>query len=244
MRRVIVQSSAIGTFIGVVPGLGAPIAAFLAYTFAKKTSRTPELFGKGSLEGVAAPEAANSAVNGANFLPLFAFGIPGDVIAAVMLGAFVAQGMRPGPELFEQHTVTMYALLWGMIIANGLLFLFGWFLTTLYAKVVLIPRRILFPAILAIAAVGSYSLNNNMFDVKAMIVFGLVGYGMKKLNIPLPPLIITALLGRSVENSLVQSFIILEGDLGNFVHYPLAMAFFVLTGIILLSTAFKRKWLK
>lgn len=237
MRRVIVQSSAIGTFIGVIPGLGAPIAAFLAYTFAKRTSRHPELFGKGSLEGVAAPESANNAVNGANFLPLFAFGIPGDIIAAVMLGAFVAQGMRPGPDLFTQHATTMYALLWGMIIANALLLLFGWFLTSIYAKVVLIPKRILFPTILAVATVGSYSLNNNLFDVKAMIVFGIVGYGMRKFDIPLAPMIITALLGRSLENSLVQSYIVLDGDLLNFLYHPVALICFVLTGAVLLAGA-------
>lgn len=237
MRRVIAQSSAIGTFIGIIPGLGAPIAAFLAYTFAKRTSRNPELFGKGSLEGVAAPESANNAVNGANFLPLFAFGIPGDIIAAVMLGAFVAQGMRPGPDLFTEHAATMYALLWGMIIANAMLFLFAWFLTSLYARVVLIPKRILFPAILAIAAVGSYSLNNNLFDVKAMIVFGIVGYGMKKFGIPFAPMIITALLGRSVENSLVQSYIVLDGNLMNFLAHPVALTFFVLTGAVLLAAA-------
>ncbi len=205
MRRVILQSSAIGTFVGILPGLGAPIAAFLAYSFAKRTSREPELFGKGSLEGVAAPEAANNAVNGANFLPLFAFGIPGDIITAVMLGAFVVHGMRPGPDLFQQHAVTMYALLWGMLIANGLLLLFGWFLTSLYARVMEIPKRILFPAILAIAVVGTYSVNNNLFDVKLMLLFGLLGYGMKKTEIPIAPLVITALLGRSVENSAVKS---------------------------------------
>lgn len=241
MRRVIAQSSVIGTFIGVIPGLGAPIAAFLAYTFAKRTSRNPEQFGKGSLEGVAAPESANNAVNGANFLPLFAFGIPGDIIAAVMLGAFVAQGMRPGPDLFTQHAATMYALLWGMIIANAMLLLFAWFLTSLYAKVVLIPKRILFPAILAIAAVGSYSLNNNLFDVKAMIVFGIIGFGMKKFDIPFAPMIITALLARSVENSLVQSYIVLEGNLMNFMSHPVAMIFFVLTGIVLLAAAISVK---
>tara|TARA_B100000959_G_C14956869_1_gene614118 strand:+ start:507 stop:2009 length:1503 start_codon:yes stop_codon:yes gene_type:complete len=231
VRRVIFQSSAIGTFIGIIPGLGAPIAAFLAYSFAKRTSKTPEAFGKGHLEGVAAPEAANSAVNGANFLPLFAFGIPGDIITAVMLGAFIVHGMRPGPELFENHAATMYAIIWGMVFSNFFLLVLGWFLSKYYAKIVLIPKNILFPSIIAIAVVGSYSVNNNLFDVKIMIVFGVIGFLMKKFHVPLAPMIITALLGRSIENSLIQSYIVLDGNLLQLFQRPISAVLLLLAFI-------------
>jgi len=239
LRRVILQSSLIGTGIGVVPGLGAPIAAFLAYAIAQRSSRHPEAFGKGSLEGIAAPESANNAVNGANFIPLLAFGIPGDIIAAVMLGAFLAHGLRPGPDLFQDHAVVMFAIIWSMVIGNGLLLLFGWFLTHIFAKVILIPKRILFPSILAVAVIGSYSLNSNLFDVQCMFFFGFVGYGLTKLGIPLPPLIITALLSRGTENSLVQSLIVLRGDFTQFIHHPLALSFFAVAAIVLGLVAVK-----
>ena len=240
VKKVIIQSTGIGTFIGIIPGLGAPIAAFLAYSFAKRTSKTPEAFGQGTLEGVAAPEAANSAVNGANFLPLFAFGIPGDIITAVMLGAFIVHGMRPGPDLFQNHAATMYAIIWGMVFANAFLLVMGWALSGIYAKIVTIPKNLLFPGILAIAAVGSYSVNNNMFDVKLMIVFGVIGYLMKKFEIPLAPLIITALLGRSIENSLVQSYIVLDGNLLNLFLRPIS-ALFIVLALIILALAFMPK---
>lgn len=239
VRRVIFQSSAIGTFIGIIPGLGAPIAAFLAYSFAKRTSKTPEEFGKGHLEGVAAPEAANSAVNGANFLPLFAFGIPGDIITAVMLGAFIAHGMRPGPELFQNHAATMYAIIWGMVFSNAILLILGWFLSNFYAKIVSIPKNILFPSIIAIAVVGSYSVNNNLFDVKVMIVFGVIGYLMKKFNIPLAPMIITALLGRSIENSLIQSYIVLDGNLLHLFERPISAVLLLLAFITIIYSSIK-----
>ena len=239
MRRVIFQSSAIGTFIGVIPGLGAPIAAFLAYSFAKRTSKTPEEFGKGHLEGVAAPEAANSAVNGANFLPLFAFGIPGDIITAVMLGAFIVHGMRPGPELFQNHAATMYAIIWGMVFSNAILLVLGWFLSKFYAKIVSIPKNILFPSIIAIAVVGSYSVNNNLFDVKVMIVFGVIGYLMKKFHIPLAPMIITALLGRSIENSLIQSYIVLDGNLLDLFQRPISAVLLLLAFLTIIYSFIK-----
>lgn len=245
LRRVILQSSVIGTGIGVVPGLGAPIAAFLAYTLAQRTSRHPEAFGKGSLEGVAAPESANNAVNGANFIPLLAFGIPGDIIAAVMLGAFLAHGLRPGPDLFQDHAVVMYALIWSMVLGNAVLLLFGWFLTTLFAKVILIPKRILFPSIVAVAVVGSYSLNTSLFDVQCMFFFGFLGYVLSRFAIPLPPLIITALLARGTENSLVQSLIVLRGDLTQFIHHPIALCFFSVALAVLIAICVKEiRWKK
>lgn len=235
LRRVVLQSSVIGTFIGVVPGLGAPIAAFLAYSFAKKTSRTPEAYGKGCLEGVAAPEAANNAVNGANFIPLFAFGIPGDVIAAIMLGAFVVHGMRPGPDLMVNHGATMYALVFCMIIGNAVLFGFGWYLSALFARVAQVPKHILLPIVLSIACIGSYSVNNNMFDVYVMIGFGFLGYALKKLGVPLAPFVITVILGREIESSLVRTLIVFEGHPTSIVHYPLASILFLATAIVLLA---------
>ena len=249
LRRVIFQSSLIGTFIGVVPGLGAPIAAFMAYSFAKKTSRSPEEFGKGTLEGIAAPESANNAVNGANFIPLFAFGIPGDVIAAIMLGAFVVHGMRPGPELMTKHGATMYALVIAMIIGNAILFGFGWFLSGLFARVAQVPKHLLVPIVLSIACVGSYSVNNNIFDVYVMALFGFLGFALKKMQVPLAPLVITVILGREIETTLIRSLIILEGHPTSIVDYPVA-SFLLLAALVTLVSGIasnvrsKRKKLK
>lgn len=235
LRHVVLRSSAIGTFVGIIPGLGAPIAAFLAYAVAKKTSKEPELFGTGSLEGIAAPEAANNAVNGANFIPLFAFGIPGDVIAAIMLGAFVVHGLRPGPDLMVEHGAVMYALIICMILGNVILFGLGWFLSGLFAQVTRIPKNLLLPAVLAIACVGSYSVNNSIFDVYVMIFFGLLGLALKKLKVSVVPFVITVILGREIENSLVRTLIVLEGQPGSLINHPVASLLLLATAIALVS---------
>lgn len=240
LRHVILQSSVVGTFIGIIPGLGAPIAAFLAYALARKTSSEPEKFGKGSLEGIAAPEAANNAVNGANFIPLFAFGIPGDVIAAIMLGAFVVHGLRPGPDLMVNHGATMYALIICMIIGNAVLFGLGWFLSGLFAQVTRIPKHLLLPTVLAIACVGSYSVNNNIFDVYVMIIFGFLGLLLKKLDVSVVPFVITVILGREIENSLIRTLIVLEGQPSSLINHPVASFLLLATVVALASAIFSR----
>ncbi len=235
----IFKGSVLGSFIGIVPGIGQPIAAFLSYGIAKNTSKHPEKFGKGSLEGVAAAESGNNAVNGATFVPLLTLGIPGDVVTAIMLGAFIAQGLRPGPALMQNYGVEMYGILIAMVLANLLLVGVATLLIPLYQRLVLISKSMLIPIILALAVVGTFAVNNSSFDLLVMFVFGLVGYTMKKYNFPLAPMVILFLLGKRTERALGQTLIKGRGSLMILFKEPVAAFFVVLTIIILLFTIIK-----
>jgi putative tricarboxylic transport membrane protein len=229
----IFRSTAIGSFIGLIPAVGQPIAAFLGYSVAKRFSKEPEKFGKGSLEGVAGPEACNNAVNGPTLLPLMAFGIPGDVITAVLLGALIVQGLRPGPSLFRNYGDIMYGVLMSMMVANFFMFALGYLLSGLYAKIANINSKYLIPVVFALAIVGSYSVNNSIFDVGIMVFFGFVGFLLNRFDVPLAPLVITFLLGRNIENSLIQSLILFKGDPMGFFSRP--FCFLLLISAVLLT---------
>jgi len=216
----IFRSTGIGSFIGLIPAVGQPVAAFLGYSCAKRFSKEPEKFGKGSLEGVAGPEACNNAVNGPTLLPLMAFGIPGDMITAVLLGALIVQGLRPGPGLFRNYGDIMYGILMSMMVANIFMFIFFFFLSGAYAKIASINSKYLIPAVFALAIVGSYSVRNSVFDVGIMVFFGFVGFLLNRFDIPLAPLVITFLLGHGIENSLIQSLILFRGDPMGFLSRP------------------------
>ena len=216
----ILRSTGIGSFIGLVPAVGQPVAAFLGYSCAKRFSKEPEKFGKGSLEGVAGPEACNNAVNGPTLLPLMAFGIPGDMVTAVLLGALIVQGLRPGPGLFRDYGDVMYGVLMSMMVANVFMFFFGYIFSGLYAKIARINSKYLIPAVFALAIVGSYAVNNSVFDIAIMVFFGFVGFLLNRFDIPLAPLVITFLLGHNIENSMIQSLILFKGDPLGFFHRP------------------------
>ncbi|MDF1592433.1 MAG: tripartite tricarboxylate transporter permease [Desulfobacterales bacterium] len=229
----ILRSTGIGAFIGLVPAVGQPVAAFLGYSCAKRFSKEPEKFGKGSLEGVAGPEACNNAVNGPTLLPLMAFGIPGDMVTAVLLGALIVQGLRPGPGLFRNYGDIMYGILMSMMVANAFMFVFGYIFSGLYAKIARINSKYLIPAVFALAIVGSYAVNNNVFDVAIMVFFGFVGFLLNRFDIPLAPLVITFLLGHGVENSLIQSLILFKGDPLGFIYRPFCLALLVFSVLLI-----------
>lgn len=229
----ILRSTGIGILIGAIPGIGQPVAAMLGYSTAHRFSKTPEEFGKGSLEGIAGAEAGNNAVNGPSLIPLLTFGIPGDIITSVMLGAFIAQGLRPGPDLFVNNGSTMYAILMGMVLANFFVVIVGLAIAGQIAKVVMLPRHFLLPAVAALAVVGAYAVNNSAFDVGVAAVFGLVGYVMRRLEIPMAPLVITLLLSHEMENSLIRSLIVFRGDIFGFLDRPLALGLLLLTAFFL-----------
>jgi putative tricarboxylic transport membrane protein len=243
----ILRSTGIGILIGAIPGIGQPVAALLGYSTAKRFSKTPEEFGKGSLEGIAGAEAGNNAVNGPSLIPLLMFGIPGDIITSVMLGAFIAQGLRPGPDLFVNSGDTMYAILVGMVLANFFVIIVGLAIAGQIAKVVMLPRYFLLPAVAALAVVGAYAVNNSVFDVGVAAVFGLVGYVMRRLEIPMAPLVITLLLSHEMENSLIRSLIVFRGDIFGFLDRPLALGLLLLTaaviGLSLVGTLRRRRLL-
>lgn len=199
---VLFRSSAIGTAIGSMPGLGSTVAAFIAYGEARRTSAKPEQFGKGSLEGVAAPEAANNAVSGANLIPLLAFGIPGDIAAALILGALMVQGVTVGPLAFSQNPLPIYAIYAALILANFVNLGLGFALLRVARFAFSVPRRLLLASVLVVAAAGSYALRGSIFDVQLVFVFGVAGYLMMRFGFPPVPLLIGFILMPLLEENL------------------------------------------
>ena len=212
-RGTIARSTVIGTVIGMIPGVGQVVAALMAYAAAKSASPTPEKFGTGILEGVAAPESANNAVNGPTMVPLLTLGIPGDNITAILLGAFVVQGLRPGPQLFADQAPLIYAILVSMLVCCVLLYLLGYLLIPLFAKVVMIRKAYLVPLTIVFAFVGTYVYRSNVLDLYFLIFFGLFGYGARKLAFDVTPLVMAFILTPVLEYSLGQAILLSQGNL-------------------------------
>ncbi|HHW01403.1 MAG TPA: C4-dicarboxylate ABC transporter permease [Thermoanaerobacterales bacterium] len=225
----ILNSSVIGTFIGILPGAGATIASFICYNEAKRWSKHPEEFGEGSLEGVAAPEAGNNAATGGAMVPLLSLGIPGSETTAVLLGAFMIQGISPGPLLFRDHIDVVYGIFAGLILANIAFLIMGLISVNFFVKVIQIPNRILYPLIIALAFVGAYSVKNSLFDVGLMLLFGIVGYFMKKLEFPTAPVVLALVLGPMAEGSLRRAMIMSHGSWAIFVQRPITLVLLLLT---------------
>jgi putative tricarboxylic transport membrane protein len=223
LRRLmptILRSTGIGTSLGTLPGLGAEISCWVSYGIARRTSPTPERFGRGAPEGVAAAEAGNNAVCPAALIPMTVFGIPGDTITAVLLGAFMAQGLTPGPLLFDRDAETIYALFAFLIVSNVLLLGVGLFAIRYLQRLVLIPAALLYPAVAAFCFAGAYAVNNATFDLVVMMAGGVAGYAMRKTGMPIPPLVIGMLLAPGLENSLRQTLTVSRGSFDIFVTRP------------------------
>jgi len=201
IKMTILRSSVIGTVIGIFPGAGATIAAFISYDMAKKASKTPEEFGKGSLEGVAAAEGANSSSVGGALVPLLALGIPGSATDAVLLGAFMLHDLVPGPLLFTEHPDIVYGIFSALILANIIMLIIGVYGNKLFIKVVSVPEAIMYPLILAIAVIGSFAVSGSMFDVAACIGFGVIGWLFKRYGFPVAPIVLGIVLGKMVEEN-------------------------------------------
>lgn len=230
----ILRSSLLGSFIGILPGAGATISSFICYNEAKRWSKTPEKFGKGSLEGVAAPEAGNNAATGGAMVPLLSLGIPGSETTAVLLGAFMIQGISPGPLLFRDNIGVAYGIFAGLILANIAFLIIGLFGVKGFVKVLQIPTRILMPLILTLAFVGSYSVKNNLINVGIMLGFGLVGYFMKKLKFPITPVVLALILGPMAESNLRRALIMSEGQWSIFIQRPISLVLLIITVLSLL----------
>ena len=244
----ILRSTGIGTGLGALPGLGAEIACWISYGIAKRRSRQPERFGRGSEEGVAAAEAGNNAVCPAALIPMTVFGIPGDTVTAVLLGAFMAQGLMPGPLLFSRDPQTIYALFAFLMVSNVMLLLVGFAAIRWLRRIVLIPEGLLYPAVAALCFAGAFAVNNSAFDILVMMAGGLAGFGMRRIGMPIAPLIIGLLLAPGLEQSLRQSLMMSRGSLDIFVSRPGALALVCVLGLVLalmawrgLSTVFSRK---
>ncbi len=204
---LMLRSSLIGTVIGFAPGAGGNIASMVSYNEACRWDKHPEEFGKGTIKGVAASEAANSAMAPGSLIPLLTLGIPGSPPAAVILGALMLHGMRPGPELFTVHAPVIYAFIMGLLVAAFLVTIIGSFGSFIYARIINIPAQYLAPAVIFMTVLGSYSIRNNMLDVWIMLLFGVIGYISNKLKFHPAPIVLGLILGPFIEEGLVQSIL-------------------------------------
>jgi putative tricarboxylic transport membrane protein len=233
-RFAFLNGSVIGFVVGALPGAGATVASFLSYGREKAVSRHPEKFGTGVIEGVAAPEGANNADAGGALVPLLTLGIPGGNTTAILLGGLILWGYRPGPLLIQEHPQLFWGLVASMYVGNVLLLVLNLPLVPLFAQILRLPHYMLMPFILGISAVGVYSVNNSLFDVWIMALFGLLGYVMRKLDFPAAALILGLVLGDIIERALRQSLMMSQGDLSIFVTRPIS-ATLLLIALVLLS---------
>lgn len=216
MARPVIVSSLIGVMVGIIPGTGASEASWFSYSQAKNMSKHPEEFGHGSVEGIAAAESANNAVTGATLIPLLTLGIPGDGTVAIMLSALMINGLNPGISLFTTDGDIMYAIMLGLILVNVFMFIQGKFLTTLFAKVVSIPQEILTPIIVIFCMAGAYSVNENYFDVAIALVFAVLAWVLRKLDLPAVPILLGMVLGSMTETNFRRALLISNGNPGIF----------------------------
>jgi len=233
--KSILRGSVIGVVLGAIPGIGGAPAAFLSYSEARRTSKNPDNFGKGEIEGVAAAEAGNNGVAGATMIPLLALGIPGDVITAVILGAFMIHGLRPGPVMFVQNLPIIYAIFIGIMLSSAYLFIVGKFSIRTLSRIADLPNSLLYPVVVVLCTFGAYAVNNTVFDILVMVVMGILGFAMLRLQIPAAPFLIAYILGPLLEDSFRQSLLLSDGGYGIFFQNAICLTFWALT---LISSVF------
>ncbi|HOX11644.1 MAG TPA: tripartite tricarboxylate transporter permease [Spirochaetia bacterium] len=235
------RSSPLGFIVGVLPGMGGTIATFMSYAMEKNLSKKPEEFGKGAIEGLAAPEAANNACSCGAMVPLLTLGIPGSGTTAVMLGALMLLGVRPGPTLFTDHPEIAWGVIASMLIGNIILIIINLPLAIPLVQILKVPTRIMLPIIMGLALIGTYFLNYSSFDFVVVMVSAVIGYLFSKLEIPLPPLVLALILGGTTEQALRNSLVLSDGSLGIFVQKPISAVFIVLAAASLVYSLAKRK---
>lgn len=228
IARPTIISSLIGVMVGIIPGTGASEASWFSYNTAKNMSKHPEEFGHGSVEGIAAAEAANNAVTGATLIPLLTLGIPGDGTVAIMLSALMINGLNPGLSLFTTDGDIMYAIMLGLILVNLFMLLQGKLLTRLFAKVVSIPQEILTPIIVIFCFAGAYSVNKNYFDVGVTLVFAAIAWLLRKLELPAVPILLGMVLGNMTETNFRRALQISNGNPSVFLGSIYCIIFLVL----------------
>lgn len=234
-KRAIMSGSVVGFFIGCLPGGGSTIASFVSYGVAKNISKHPEKFGNGSLEGVAGPEAANNSEVGGAMIPLLSLGIAGSSSTTVMLAALLIFGVEPGPQLFQQHPEIAWPVIASLYIGNFMLLLLNLPLIPMWVQLLKIPYWILYPFIFTMAIVGAYSERSSMFDVEMMVVVGLIGYGLRKLEIPISPLLMAFVLGPKLELALRQSLVLSDGSPLIFLQRPISLGVLVVGAVAALA---------
>ncbi|MDP0926595.1 tripartite tricarboxylate transporter permease [Paracoccus onubensis] len=233
-KWTLLSSALIGFFVGILPGAGATAATVFAYATAKRSSKSPEKFGKGAIEGVAAPEAANNAASYSAMIPLFTLGIPGSGTTAVMLGGLLMLGLEPGPRLFAQQPEFIWTLFGTFYVGNVVLVFLTLLLIPLLAALVFVRISVLFPVVVAVVIFGIYSVSYNVADVMICLAFGLAGYLFQKLEYPVLPILLGVILGPLLERSIRRSLIISEGDLSVFWHSTIASVVLVVAVLLII----------
>ncbi|MDG2198868.1 MAG: tripartite tricarboxylate transporter permease [SAR324 cluster bacterium] len=239
--KAILRSSGIGTFIGILPAEGATIASMIGYNEAKRWSKTPEEFGKGSIEGIAGSEAANNSATGGAMVPTLALGIPGSPTAAVILAGLMVHGLRPGPTMFTEQSTFVFAIFWSMLLVNVLFFFVGLYGARIFARATLIPLTILWPMVFLFSIVGAYALDQSMIDVWIALIFGVIGYLMRRYGFSVVSLAIGLILGGMLEKRLGQSMVMLDEQWWLIATRPLSLFFLVLTVLALAGPSLLKK---
>ena len=241
MRLPVGIGAVIGTFLGILPGVGGPIAAFISYDYANKATGDSEEFGKGAVEGIAAPESANNAVTGGALVPMMTLGIPGDPVTAILIGALLVHGLVPGPLLFIERADFAYGVIFSFFWANIFNLIIAFAGLRLLVKLIAMPRTILMPTIAILCVVGSYALRNSIFDVYVMFVFGLLGLGMRWLDMPVVPLLLALVLGRPLEEHLRIALTGSQGDVSIFFSSPFSALFLSLSVVSIAWSIFSSR---
>ena len=238
----ILSGGIIGTFIGAIPGAGGDIAVFVSYAFNKGTSKHPEKWGTGIANGVASTESANNGCSGGAMIPLLSLGVPGDSVTAILLGAFIMKGITPGPMMYVSELPTVYKVFAALMLANLCMLIVGCLGVRVFAKIVSLEKKVLYPIILIISLLGAFSINKNVFDVGVCVAFGVIGWLMNKYEFPLSPILLALILGPMCEQNFTRFMDLNNGNFGAILNYPIAIGFFVVAvGVVIFSLINQKK---
>ena len=238
----VISGGLIGTFIGAIPGAGGDIAVFVSYGASKSASKHPELYGTGIPNGVAATESANNGCSGGAMIPLLSLGVPGDSVTAILLGAFIMNGIQPGPMMYISELPTVYKVFAALMLANFCMLIVGCCGVRFFAKIVSVEKKMLYPIILIVSLLGAYSINRSVFDIGVCVAFGVFGWIMNKYEFPLSPILLALILGPMCEKNFVRYMNIHHGNFFEIVQSPIAMVFFAISvGVIIFSAINQRK---
>jgi len=237
------RGGVLGFIVGVLPGAGGTIASLMSYAVEKKLSKHPEEFGKGAIEGVAGPEAANNSDTAGAMVPLLTLGVPGGGATAVILGAFMMHGLQPGPLLFQSRPDLVWGLIDSMYIGNIMLLVLNLPLIGLFVRLLYIPSGILYPLIVAISVIGTYAINASMVELYLVLFFGVLGYLFEKVQIPVAPLVLSLVLAGIMEQSFRQALTLSDGNLSTFVSSPISAILMSMT-VIAVVTPFAMRMVK
>lgn len=239
-KMLLLRSSLIGTVIGIIPGAGSSMAAFFAYNEAKRFSRHKELFGSGHVEGLLAPETANNAVTGGSMVPMLALGVPGNAVSAIFIGALMIHGITPGPMLFQNHAGLVNTVFIGFFIANFFMLLLGLLVARYLSSITSTSTSLMAPVICVLCVIGTFAVQNNIFDVWVMIVFGIASYFLSLCKVSVIPFVLALILSNMVERAFYQSMLLSDGRLAIFFTRPISLVLLVLSAISIIVPLIKQ----